>query len=562
MTTGFDRTAMAVTHALAVLALCACGGANDTAQADAQDDTAQLADADGTKHAAAAETAAVTWTKVAGEGQSVVLPAPATIRYGAGTAWVEKAVSGTLNCTNAFFGRDPIYGTVKSCESQVPASSTGTWAKVATEGQSLALPAPATIRYGAGSVWVEKAVTGTLACTNAFFGKDPIYGVVKACERFTPAAPPPPTAATACDTATGTVLQVGPGQTYAKPSAAAAVAPSGSVIRIAAGDYTGDVATWTQSNLTICGIGGRARLFAGGRNAQGKAIWVIAGSNVTVDSIEFRDATVPDQNGAGIRAEGGDLTVINSGFFDNETGILGGDRANITITRSEFGRNGYGDGQSHNLYIGFAKKLTVTSSYFHEAKIGHNLKSRAEETRIENSYFMDGPNGTSSYLAEFPNGGRVYLRGNMLHKGPMADNGTAVAHGLEGFRWTTNSLEMVHNTVVMTKSGGAFVSVPAGAQSVRLTANLFAGTGSPTFISGGFASGNVQQASNLISTASNFSGADSIASPNFWPNEPLRSQAALTTIPDAGYTSDSPVPTTLRSISGSSLAIGALQSAR
>src|SRR6185503_10180279 len=122
-------------------------------------------------------------------------------------------------------------------------------------------------------------------------------------------APLPPPGATACDTASGRVLEVGPGRTYATPSAAAAAAQAGDVVRIAAGDYHGDVATWRAANLRICGMGGRARLFADGKNAQGKAIWVIAAADVVVDSIEFHGVTVPDQNGAGIRAEGGNLTV-------------------------------------------------------------------------------------------------------------------------------------------------------------------------------------------------------------------------------------------------------------
>jgi hypothetical protein len=136
------------------------------------------------------------------------------------------------------------------------------------------------------------------------------------------------------------VLSVGAGKSFALPSAAAAVAQSGDVIKITAGDYRGDVATWSSSNLTICGIGGRARLFADGKHAGGKGTWVVSGSNVTIDSIEFHDAKVPDQNGAGIRAEhGGSLTIRNSGFFDNENGIQGGDgAATVTIDRSEFGQ--------------------------------------------------------------------------------------------------------------------------------------------------------------------------------------------------------------------------------
>jgi hypothetical protein len=369
-------------------------------------------------------------------------------------------------------------------------------------------------------------------------------------------------AANACDGATGRVLRVGPGQMLATPSAAAAAAQAGDVIQIAAGDYRGDVATWRANSLTICGMGGRARLFADGRSAQGKAIWVIAGANVVVEGIEFREATVPDQNGAGIRAEGGDLTVRDCGFFDNDEGILGGDGGVIVIDRSEFARNGFGDGQSHNLYIGAAKRLVVTASFFHEAKVGHNFKSRAQETRIENSYFMDGPSGTSSYLADFPNGGIVVLRGNLFHKGPKAQNATAIAYGQEGLKGATHTLEMVHNTIVMTRGGGSYVAAAAGTQRLELTANLFAGSGGPQLIGGGILSSAVIERNNLAAAASSFSGADNISAPNFWPNAALQARAGLPSVLDPTYTTDAPQPLVLRALISSPRMTGALQRSR
>jgi hypothetical protein len=354
---------------------------------------------------------------------------------------------------------------------------------------------------------------------------------------------------------------VGPGHAYTVPSAAAAVAQPGDVVKIASGDYRGDVAVWTASNLAICGVGERPRLFADGRSAQGKAIWVIRGANVTVENIAFHDATVPDQNGAGIRIEGaGEQVIRRCGFFDNEDGILTNDGANITIDQSEFARNGYGDGRSHNLYVGRANRLVVTASWFHEARIGHNLKTRSRETRIENSYFMDGPAGTSSYLAEFPEGGVVVLRGNLFQKGPQADNPVAIAYGFEGLPAPANTLEMVHNTIVITRSGGSFLGVAGSTSSVRLTANLLAGTDGPALISG-YPAGSVVQRENMVTTASHFAAADSIAAPGFWPDAMLQAQTALTDVPDPAYARDAPRPLATRIIGTWARRIGALQSA-
>lgn len=381
------------------------------------------------------------------------------------------------------------------------------------------------------------------------------------------ATPAPSAAATACDTAAGRVLDVGPGRPYATPSAAARVAQAGDVVRIAAGSYRGDVATWSASNLTLCGVGGRARLYADGRTAGGKAIWVVAGANTTIDSVDFHDARVPDNNGAGIRAEhkSGELRVLNSGFYDNQNGILSAaGPVSITIEGSEFARSDTGTTAAlgHNLYIGRIDRLTVRSSFFHEAVRGHNLKSRARVSVVDNSYFMDGPGGRSSYLTDFPDGGLVTLRGNLLHKGPLADNPTAVAFGAESMSaWPVNTLELSHNTLVMTRSGGYFLRAPAATQSLRLTANVWAGTGSPTLLTGGYALGNVVQTGNVSLQAAQFPGASQLALPVFWPTAAALSALALPGVPDAAYTHDSPRPYVRRAMAAGVRLAGALQSA-
>ena len=138
------------------------------------------------------------------------------------------------------------------------------------------------------------AGTGAIACADAGTALPP--SIVRRAELRTPAR-----------RRRGRTLLVGPGKTYTMPSAAAAVAQAGDRVLIAPGDYRGDVATWSAANLTICGDGGRARLYADGKNAQGKGIWVIAVPNsatTTIVNVEFHDAKVPDKNGAGIRARG------------------------------------------------------------------------------------------------------------------------------------------------------------------------------------------------------------------------------------------------------------------
>src|SRR5262249_20872223 len=114
------------------------------------------------------------------------------------------------------------------------------------------------------------------------------------------------------------VLKVGKGKQFARPSQAAAAAKEGAIVEIDAGIYEKDVAGWSANNPALRGMGGRAHLKSGGEAADRKAIWVLQGSNVTVENIEFSGCEVSDGNGAGIRHEGDKLTVRNCFFHDNE----------------------------------------------------------------------------------------------------------------------------------------------------------------------------------------------------------------------------------------------------
>jgi hypothetical protein len=52
---------------------------------------------------------------------------------------------------------------------------------LANEGQSFTVARNTVVKYGAGSSFVQKTVSGTAPCTNAYFGSDPAPFVVKAC---------------------------------------------------------------------------------------------------------------------------------------------------------------------------------------------------------------------------------------------------------------------------------------------------------------------------------------------------------------------------------------------
>jgi hypothetical protein len=284
---------------------------------------------------------------------------------------------------------------------------------------------------------------------------------------------------------------VGPDRRLATPSAAAAVAGDGDTVLIDAGIYVGDVATWTQDDLTLRGVGGRPHLQADGSSAQGKAIWVIAGDRTTVDRLEFSGATVPDHNGAGIRQEGAGLTVTRSSFHDNQNGILTGadPGSDIVVVRSRFFRNGTGDGQTHNLYIGAVRSLTVTGSYLWGAITGHELKSRAATNTITGNRIADG-DATASYSIDLPNGGRSLIAGNVIIQGPNSENSTLVSYGAEGFPDKgSRVLWVVNNTFVNRRATGTFVHL-AERSRADLRNNLLVGPGQVTNVVAGSARAN------------------------------------------------------------------------
>lgn len=273
------------------------------------------------------------------------------------------------------------------------------------------------------------------------------------------------------------LYRVGPGRFYRLPSQVAAIAQDGDTVEIDAGLYERDVAIWRQNRLTLRGVGGRAHLAADGQAAQEKGIWVITGDEVTVERIEFSDTRVYDRNGAGIRFEGRSLTVRHSYFHDNENGILTGHdpESDILVEYSEFARNGHGDGYSHNIYVGKARSFTLRHSYMHHARIGHNVKTRAQTNRILYNRIMDETTGNSSYLVDFSNGGTAILIGNLLHQGRRTDNSAAISYAAEGSRFDTGALFVINNSFVNDRPGGKFLQVLGKPVTVRVHNNLAVG---------------------------------------------------------------------------------------
>jgi hypothetical protein len=274
-------------------------------------------------------------------------------------------------------------------------------------------------------------------------------------------------------------LEVGPGKTYEMPSAAAAAAHDGDRISIAAGSYF-DCAVWRANGLTIEGAGPEGTIITD-KACNGKALFVLDGNAITIRNLTLTRARVPDFNGAGIRAEGGDLTVEHVHFVNNQNGILASDLPGktIIIRDSEFTRNGTcegGGGCAHGLYVGVMALLRVERTKFFETKQGHNIKSRAQRTEVIGCDIADGAKGTSSYSIEIPIGGAVVVRDSHIQKGPLSENHTAALKiGAEGVSQPTPEITVEHNTFLVEGNYNSWLVDNITATEAKLKGNTLQG---------------------------------------------------------------------------------------
>jgi hypothetical protein len=223
--------------------------------------------------------------------------------------------------------------------------------------------------------------------------------------------------------ASARTLEVGAGKEFKMPSDAVKAARDGDRVAIYPGEYF-DCATVDQKGLTIEGIGKAEDVVLTDKACGGKALLVLAAPGITVRNLTLTRARVPDQNGAGIRQEGPDLTVERVRFINNQNGILSGFTSGTVIIRdSQFERNGACEGAcSHGVYIGQVDLLRIERSRFHETKRAHHIKSGARRTEVIDCDIEDGPDGTASYEIDIPYGGDLLVRNTTMVKGPRSEN--------------------------------------------------------------------------------------------------------------------------------------------
>jgi hypothetical protein len=285
--------------------------------------------------------------------------------------------------------------------------------------------------------------------------------------------------------ASAATLQVGPGKPFPRPSAAAAAAHDGDRIEIAPGTYS-DCAVWRANNLIIQGSGAASTIITGTPCAS-KALFIVQGNDILIRDLSLTDAHVPDFNGAGIRAEGGDLTVQHVRFLNNQDGILAGTLPGRTIVVSDSAFIGNGTcadrgGCAHGIYVGHIALLRVERTRFFETKEGHHIKSRAQRTEIVGCDIADGPRGTASFAIDIPNGGAVLVRDTHIQKGPESQNHTAaIMIGAEGVTQPTPEIMVERNVFLAQGSYHTYLVNNRTATEATLRNNTLQGNASALF---------------------------------------------------------------------------------
>lgn len=250
------------------------------------------------------------------------------------------------------------------------------------------------------------------------------------------------------DAAPFTVVETGRG--YARlQSAVDAIGSGKGTIAIAPGRIT-QCAVQAVGDISYLALEPGSALFDG-VTCEGKAALVLRGQSAQVAGLVFQNMAVPDLNGAGIRLERGNLTVVQSWFRDSQQGILANSDpgGSLVVDRSTFARLGNCEdpsGCAHSIYTGTYGLVRVTRSRFEQGSGGHYLKSRALRVDVASSSFDDSRGRGTNYMIDLPDGAIGQISNNWFVQGRDKENYSAfIAVAAEGREQTSAGLAIVGN---------------------------------------------------------------------------------------------------------------------
>jgi len=305
-----------------------------------------------------------------------------------------------------------------------------------------------------------------------------------------------------------TTWLAGPAGSAMSVAEAVLKAQDGDTIELLSGEYSGGLVI-EQRKLTLRGMAGSKPpvIKGGGKPGGSKGLWTVRGGQVLVQNLEFRGARSADGSGAGIRHEGGELSIERCNFFDNEHGIFSSndDKASLRIDASAFGlAPKVVGGLHHVLNVGRIAKLDITGSRFQQGFEGHLIRTRARENIISYNFIHDGVRGGASYEIDIANGGLATVIGNVIGQGTASQNPVLLAYGSEDRAWDKNVLVVAHNTFVNYGWLPAWVMrvfrdhLPADTEVIGIN-NLVVGPGLFTFGASGFFEGNRNATWGMVS---------------------------------------------------------------
>ncbi|SIS47823.1 hypothetical protein SAMN05421760_1011041 [Neptunomonas antarctica] len=238
-------------------------------------------------------------------------------------------------------------------------------------------------------------------------------------------------------------------QLYSSLKEAAQALKDGDTLIIGEGLYQEPLVI-KANNITVIGNG---HVILESTEAEGKGAIITKGSNTRIVNIECRNIQVRDKNGSCVRHEGINLTLQNVYFHNSEQGLLTGSKPGIVeINDSRFEQLGK-NGQAHGVYIG-GGQLKINNSLFIAAKSeGHEIKSRAELTQINNSIIASF-SSLDSRLIDIPDGGVLEIKNSVLEQGPTSENGDMIGYALEKSRHSINKIQLINNIFILERNAG------------------------------------------------------------------------------------------------------------
>ena len=206
--------------------------------------------------------------------------------------------------------------------------------------------------------------------------------------------------------------------------------------------------------LTFTGVGPGSAVLVHGLLRDGKGL-LCTHADIVVRNIEFRQARTLTGNAAGIWHEGGNLTVEDCRFIENQNGLMiaGTPSATVRVRRCRFVRNGAGCGHTHGIYGSCLKMLSIEECSFEDTAVGHHVKSRAGVLHVERSHFAGGARCTASYAIDVANGGVAFIGSNQFIKGRNAMSRAFIAYCPEGRTHPDNSIEVSSNIFINHRRG-------------------------------------------------------------------------------------------------------------